>query len=103
VERLGPLIERHPAFPARANIGFMHIRDRNAIDLRVFERGVGETLACGTGSCAAVVSGIRLGQLDEEVTVHMPGGQLVVSWRGGDTPVWLTGYAELISEETIEL
>jgi diaminopimelate epimerase len=103
VGRLGPLLERHPAFPARANIGFMHIRDRSTIDLRVFERGVGETLACGTGSCAAVVSGIRLGELDEEVTVHMPGGQLVVSWRGGDAPVWLTGNAELISEETIEL
>lgn len=103
VERLGPLLESHPAFPAHANIGFMHVRDRQTIDLRVFERGVGETLACGTGSCAAVVSGIRLGELDEEVTVRLPGGQLVVSWRGGDAPVWLTGNAELISEETIEL
>lgn len=103
VEYLGPLLEGHAAFPARANIGFMHIRDRSTIDLRVFERGVGETLACGTGSCAAVVAGIRLGELDEEVTVHLPGGQLVVSWRGAGAPVWLTGKAELISEETIEL
>ena len=103
VERIGALIESHPRFPTRTNVGFMAIRDRSAIDLRVFERGVGETLACGTGACAAVVTGKRLGKLDEEVTVRLPGGQLVVSWRGFDAPVWLTGDAELISEGTIDL
>ena len=103
VQRIGALIETHPRFPTRTNVGFMAVRERSAIDLRVFERGVGETLACGTGACAAVVAGRRLGKLDEEVTVRLPGGQLVVSWRGSDAPVWLTGDAELISEGTIDL
>lgn len=103
VERLGPLIERHERFPERTNVGFMAIRSRKAIDLRVYERGVGETLACGTGACAAVVAGQRLGHLDDAVTVSLPGGQLVVSWRGMSEPVWLTGNAELISEGTIDL
>ena len=103
VERLGPLVERHERFPERANVGFMAIRGRKAIDLRVYERGVGETLACGTGACAAVVAGQRLGQLDDPVTVSLPGGQLMVSWRGAAEPVWLTGNAELISEGTIHL
>lgn len=103
VARLGPLIERHPRFPARANVGFMHCRDRSHLDLRVFERGVGETLACGTGACAAVVAGRRRGQLDAEVTVQLPGGQLVISWAGNSASVWLTGDAELISEGTIDL
>ena len=103
VAGLGPLIEHHRRFPQRTNVGFMAIRGRNGIDLRVHERGVGETLACGTGACAAVVAGQRLGYLDHEVTVSLPGGQLMVSWRGGDEPVWLTGNAELISEGTIDL
>ena len=103
VDRLGPAIESHERFPAATNVGFMHICDRQSIDLRVYERGVGETLACGTGACAAVVAGQRLGQLDDEVAVRLPGGQLVVSWRGGTEPVWLTGNAELISEGTIDL
>jgi len=103
VARLGPMIERHERFPERANVGFMAIRGRKAIDLRVYERGVGETLACGTGACAAVVAGQRLGQLDDTVTVSLPGGQLVVSWRGDAEPVWLTGNAELISEGKIDL
>ncbi len=103
IERFGPLLESHDSFPAHANVEFMRVRDRNSIDLRVYERGVGETLACGTGSCAAVVAGRRLGKLDETVTVSLPGGQLMVSWRGADAPVWLTGPAELISEETIDL
>jgi len=103
VARLGPLVERHERFPERANVGFMAIRGRKAIDLRVYERGVGETLACGTGACAAVVAGQRLGQLDDTVTVSLPGGQLVVSWRGDAEPVWLTGNAELISEGKIDL
>jgi diaminopimelate epimerase len=103
VERLGPLIERHERFPERTNVGFMAIRGRKAIDLRVWERGVGETLACGTGACAAVVAGQRLGHLDDAVAVSLPGGQLMVSWRGGGETVWLTGNAELISEGSIDL
>jgi diaminopimelate epimerase len=103
VARLGPLVERHERFPERANVGFMAIRGRKAIDLRVYERGVGETLACGTGACAAVVAGQRLGQLDDTVGVSLPGGQLVVSWRGDAEPVWLTGNAELISEGKIDV
>jgi diaminopimelate epimerase len=103
VDRLGPAIERHERFPSETNVGFMAILDRSNIDLRVYERGVGETLACGTGACAAVVTGQQLGQLDEEVTVSLPGGQLVVSWRGAAEPVWLTGNAELISEGSITL
>lgn len=103
IDKLGPLIEHHERFPAATNVGFMQIRDRGHIELRVHERGVGETLACGTGACAAVVAGQRLGQLDDEVTVRLPGGQLVVSWRGTAEPVWLTGNAELISEGTFDL
>ena len=103
VAGLGPRLERHNRFPAGANVGFMRIQDREVIDLRVFERGVGETLACGTGACAAVVAGQRRDKLDEQVTVRLPGGQLMVSWSGGVAPVWLTGNAEWISEGTIDL
>ena len=103
VDRIGGLIESHERFPTRTNVGFMRIRDRATVELRVFERGVGETLACGTGACAAVVSGQREGLLDEEVVVILPGGQLVVSWSGNDEAVWLTGNAEFISEGTIDL
>jgi diaminopimelate epimerase len=100
---LGPRIEHHERFPELVNVGFMHIRDRSNIDLRVFERGVGETAACGTGACAAVVSGQRLGLLDQAVSVQLPGGQVVVSWRGGETPAWLKGDAELINEGMMDL
>ena len=103
VNELGPLIERHPRFPQRTNVGFAHIRDRGSMELRVFERGVGETAACGTGACAAVVSGQALGLLDDPVSVRLPGGQLVVSWRGGSEPVWLTGNAEYISKGIMDL
>jgi diaminopimelate epimerase len=103
VARLGPAIAYHERFPAATNVGFMHIRDRANIDLREFERGAGETLACGSGACAAVVAGQRLARLDEEVAVRMPGGELVVSWRGEPEGVWLTGEAELISEGTVDL
>ena len=103
VAELGSAIEHHRRFPACTNVGFMHVRDRRNIELRVHERGVGETQACGTGACAAVVCGQRRHLLDEEVTVHLPGGQLVVSWRGGAEPVWLTGNAELISEGIVDL
>ena len=103
VEELGPKIEHHARYPERSNVGFMTVLDRKNIDLRVHERGVGETLACGTGACAAVVSGQQLGLLDERVNVRLPGGQLVVSWQGGTEPVWLTGNAELISEGIFDL
>ena len=85
------------------NVGFLCIADRSSVELRVWERGVGETLACGTGACAAVVAGRLLGLLDDEVAVRLPGGQLMVSWHGAAGPVWLTGNAELISEGTIDL
>jgi diaminopimelate epimerase len=103
VAGLGPAIEHHEQFPQRINVGFMHVVDRANIDLRVFERGAGETLACGTGACAAVVSGHRRGLLDDDVAVRLPGGQLVVRWRGGVDTVWLTGDADFISEGKIDL
>jgi diaminopimelate epimerase len=103
VETLGPAIEHHDRYPQRANVGFMCIVDRSTIELRVHERGVGETRACGTGACAAVVAGHRLGLLDADVTVRLPGGEVMVSWRGGEEPVWLTGNAELLSEGTVEI
>jgi diaminopimelate epimerase len=81
----------------------MAIKDRQNIDLRVHERGVGETRACGTGACAAVVAGQQMGLLEEHVNVQLPGGQVMVSWRGDASPVWLTGNAELISEGTMDL
>ncbi len=103
VAGLGPLVESHKRFPARTNVGFMALRDRANIELRVYERGAGETLACGTGACAAVVAGHRQDRLDDKVAVQLPGGELVVSWRGGSEPVWLTGNAEIVSEGTIDL
>ena len=103
VRELGPKIEHHERFPELTNVGFVHIKDRQNIDLRVHERGVGETAACGTGACAAVVSGQRLGLLDEEVRVHLPGGQVVVSWHGGEATAWLKGNAESINEGMMDL
>ena len=94
VARLGPLLERHALFPQRVNVGFMQRLDRGEVRLRVFERGVGETLACGSGACAAVVVGRLWGELDETVTVHLPGGRLSVRWRGEGEPVWMTGPAQ---------
>jgi len=101
VARFGALLERHERFPQRANVGFMTVADRGRIDLRVFERGVGETLACGTGACAAAISGIRRGLLDNDVTVQMPGGQLMVSWRGENA--WLSGAVTLEREGRLTL
>ncbi len=101
VQTLGPLIEHHERFPNGTNVEFMRIVDRNTIELRVHERGVGETLACGTGACAAVVYGQRAELLDDEVRVRLPGGEVMVSWRSGT--VWLTGNAELISEGSLDL
>ena len=99
----GALIETHPRFPKRVNVGYMQIIDRNHIKLRVFERGAGETLACGTGACAAVVAGISLDLLDYQVTVSTRGGELKISWDGQDGPVWMTGPAVTVFEGEINL
>ena len=101
VETLGPLLEAHQDFPAKANIGFMEVVSRNEIRLRVFERGAGETLACGTGACAAVVAGRLRDLLDETVTVHLPGGSLTISWAGDEHPVMMTGPATTVFEGQI--
>jgi diaminopimelate epimerase len=103
VADVGPKIDCHTRFPEKANVGFVCIRGRDRIDLRVFERGVGETAACGTGACAAVVTGQNLGLLDATVDVQLPGGQVMVSWHGGSEPVWLTGNAETLSEGFIDI
>lgn len=100
---IAPLIQAHSLFPAGVNVGFMQIQDRQHIRLRVYERGAGETLACGTGACAAVVSGIQAGLLDECVNVDLPGGRLQIQWAGGDTPVWMTGPAEFVFRGSIDL
>lgn len=99
----GALIEAHPRFPKRVNVGFMQVIDRGHIKLRVFERGAGETLACGTGACAAVVVGINLGLLDHQVVVSTRGGDLTISWRGHGEPVWMTGPAVTVFEGEINL
>jgi diaminopimelate epimerase len=99
----GPLIERHPRFPDRVNAGYMQVLDRRRIALRVWERGAGETLSCGTGACAAVVSGILRGLLDSPVRVDTRGGALTISWAGGDNAVWMKGPAETVYEGTIEV
>lgn len=93
VETLGPALESHERFPERANIGFMQIVDRNHIKLRVFERGAGETQACGSGACAAVAVGIFQGNLNEKVQVDLPGGSLTISWKGVGNPLFMTGPA----------
>ncbi len=103
VAQLGPLIESHPRFPNRVNAGFMEIVDRSHIRLRVYERGAGETLACGSGACAAVVAGRLWNELDERVEVELRGGNLVVSWAGENQPVLMTGPATFVFEGTITL
>jgi diaminopimelate epimerase len=99
----GPLIEHHPRFPQRVNAGFMQIVNRGEIRLRVFERGAGETLACGTGACAAVVAGIERGLLDHEVLVHARGGDLRIRWAGRGQPVMMTGPATTVFDSEITL
>jgi diaminopimelate epimerase len=98
VDRLGPAIESHRRFPKRVNVGFMEVLDRSHIQLRVYERGAGETLACGTGACAAVAVGRHHGRLDESVNVRVRGGELRVNWAGPGQPIWLTGPAEVAFE-----
>ena len=99
----GALIENHPSFPKRVNAGYMQVVDRTHIRLRVYERGAGETLACGTGACAAVVIGIERGLLQSTVQVNMRGGDLTVRWEGEDQPVWMTGPAVTVFDGEIEL
>ena len=103
VLQIGPLIEKHASFPRRVNAGFMQILSRSAIKLRVYERGAGETLACGTGACAAVVSGIRHGLLDAQVDVHTKGGILRIDWAGMGHSVRMTGPATTVFEGTIDI
>ncbi|SFM14787.1 diaminopimelate epimerase [Variovorax sp. OV329] len=103
VAEQGPRIENHPRFPQRVNAGFMQVQDRSHVRLRVFERGAGETLACGTGACAAVVAGIRLGLLDSRVDVQTRGGQLTIEWQGLGHPVLMTGPAVTVFEGEIEV
>jgi diaminopimelate epimerase len=98
VGRYGPLIESHPRFPRRVNAGFMEVIDRHAIRLRVYERGAGETLACGTGACAAVVAGVLRGLLDTPVRVGTRGGELTIAWAGMGNPVLMTGPAVTVFE-----
>ena len=103
VATLGPAVESHPRFERKVNAGFMQVIDRRQIRLRVFERDAGETLACGTGACAAVVAGIRLGLLDARVDVHTRGGLLTIEWAGDAQPVFMTGPADTVFEGRIEL
>lgn len=98
VAEQGPLIEHHPRFPARVNAGFLQVVDEHHVRLRVFERGAGETLACGTGACAAVVAGILRGLLETPVRVHTRGGELEIAWDGPGTPVRMTGPAVTVFE-----
>lgn len=103
LEQSGPLIEHHPRFPRRVNAGYLQIIDRHHVKLRVYERGAGETLACGTGACAAAVAGILRGRLDSPVRISARGGELSIAWQGPGQPVLMTGPAVTVFEGTIEL
>lgn len=103
VAEYGPQIESHPRFPQRVNAGFMQVLNPHAINLRVYERGSGETLACGTGACAAAVSGIQLGLLSSPVVVNTRGGQLTITWAGNQAPVMMTGPAEIVFDGEINI
>lgn len=103
VEKIGRMIQALEVFPEGVNVGFMQIESSTQISLRVFERGAGETLACGSGACAAVVHGIRLGQLSNNVTVSVPGGKLEVSWDDSNAAVWLAGPADTVFEGKLTL
>ena len=103
VRTQGPLLEHHARFPNRVNAGYMQVLDRRRIALRVWERGAGETLSCGTGACAAAVSGIARGLLDSPVRVETRGGALTITWGGGHNAVWMKGPAQTVFEGTLEL
>ena len=102
-ETQGPKIESHERFPDRVNAGYMQVLNRHGIALRVYERGAGETLACGTGACAAAVAGILEGKLDSPVEVRARGGTLTITWAGGDNPVWMKGPAQAVFEGEVEV
>ena len=101
VEKYGPVIECHPNFPEKVNVGFAQVVDKHTLKLRVFERGCGETLACGTGACAAAVVAIAQGKVESPVSVYLPGGKLSISWEGGKSPVFMSGPAQRVYEGTI--
>ncbi len=103
VHTQGPRIEHHPRFPRRVNAGFLQVLNRTQVKLRVWERGAGETLACGTGACAAVVAGIRLGRLDARVDVQTRGGVLTIEWQGQDSPVYMTGPATTVFQGEVDV
>lgn len=104
VAEVGSFLTAHKLFPAGVNVGFMQIQDRNNIKLRVYERGAGETMACGSGACAAAVVGQRLGLLDKHVTVHLLGGNLQIAWEGeANSPIWMTGPAVTVYEGVINV
>jgi diaminopimelate epimerase len=103
VRTQGPLIETHARFPRRVNAGYLQVLDRGHVKLRVWERGAGETLACGSGACAAVVAGIRLGQLDARVDVQTRGGMLTIEWAGGSSPVLMTGPATTVFQGEVDV
>jgi diaminopimelate epimerase len=103
VRTQGPLIEHHARFPRRVNAGFLQIVDRTQVKLRVWERGAGETLACGTGACAAAVAGMRLGRLDARVDVQTRGGVLTIEWAGEGQPVYMTGPATTVFQGEVDV
>jgi len=103
VQEIGKMLEPHSLFPEKANIGFMQINSRSDINLRVYERGSGETIACGSGTCAAVAAGIANGLLDNKVTAHLTGGDLTIEWEGQGSPVMMTGPANTSFEGTLTL
>ncbi|MDF2641888.1 MAG: dapF, partial [Pseudomonas sp.] len=103
VHALGPKIEHHPRFPARVNVGFLHVIDRQRAQLRVWERGAGETQACGTGACAAAVAAITQGWMDSPLLIDLPGGRLSIEWAGPGQPVMMTGPAVRVYEGQVRL
>jgi diaminopimelate epimerase len=103
VSLLGPQVQQHALFPEGVNVGFMQIKDNSHILLRVFERGTGETLACGSGACAAVVAGCRDGLLHGTIDVKLSGGNLAITWQGEGKPVWMVGSATTVYEGHIDL
>jgi diaminopimelate epimerase len=102
IETLGPYFESHELFPARVNVGFMQILDRHNFKLRVFERGVGETRACGSGACAAMVAGVQLELLETSASAILLGGELNLEWQGGTNPVMMTGETAMVYQGEIE-
>jgi diaminopimelate epimerase len=103
VESYGPLIEKHNLFPNRTNVEFIQVVDRNTLNMRVWERGAGETMACGTGASASAVASILLGHTDRKVNVHLPGGKLTIHWSVKDNHVYMTGNANTVFEGKVDI